>query len=1045
MTIHDYIKNIKKIFTAGISTEHSYRGDLQDFVKELVKDITITNEPKRQKCGAPDYIIEKKEVPIGYIEAKDIGTDLNKIEKNEQLKRYLNSLDNLVLTDYLDFRFFRFGQKIKEIKIAAIENNVFKEHSENYDSLITHLKDFCTFKGQSIKSAEKLAGMMAQKARMMEEVIYNALLHEDENNTLIDQLEAFREILIHDLSQKEFADIYAQTIAYGLFAARLHDKSIDNFSREEAMLLVSRSNPFLRQLFTYVAGSELDARVVWIVNDLAEIFRATDLKEILKDFGNFTQQNDPFIHFYETFLSEYDPKLRKSRGVYYTPEPIVNFIVRAVDDILRTEFNLAGGLSDTTKTIIKIESHTSDGRVKNGFKMIDKEIHKVQILDPAAGTGTFLSEVVKHIYKNFKGQEGIWSNYVEEHLLPRLNGFEILMAPYTMCHLKLELLLKETGYKSKEEKKEERLRVFLTNSLEEVHPDTGTLFVKNWLSNEAIEANFVKQSTPVMVVLGNPPYANFGQMNKGEWIRNLIADYKKDLNEKKINLDDDYIKFIRYGEYFINKNGEGILAYISNNSFIDGITHRQMRKHLLETFDKIYILDLHGNAKKLETCPDGSKDENVFDIMQGVSINIFIKNNKKKKGTLGKVYHSELYGIRENKYNQLWKNNINKTNFNELKFNEPYYFFVPKNFIEENIYISGFKTSDIFPISNNGLQTDRDSLFIDFDKNFLKNRIIKLFKKEFDESYKKQFRIVDSSSYKLTKVIELNSYNEKYIRKVFYRPFDLRYIYFDSKVISRPAQKVFKHFQKVNIALIISRQQSTFSFQHILITNEITERCSISLQTKETGYVFPLYLYPDSSDQELEGFQSRTPNLNMEIVNQIADKTGLKFTPEKEIKKDTFSPIDILDYIYAVLHSPSYREKYKEFLKIDFPRVPFPASASYFREMVKMGTELRELHLLESPKVNKFITAYPKDGDNDVTSVKYDEGKVRINEQQYFDKVPQVAWEFYIGGYQPAQKWLKDRKGLKLSFEDIRHYQKIIVALTETDKIMKEIDKKIEL
>ena len=373
----------------------------------------------------------------------------------------------------------------------------------------------------------------------------------------------------------------------------------------------------MRKLFGYIAGPDIDERIIWVVDALADIFRATDVADLLKNFGSSTQQTDPIIHFYETFLAEYDPKLRKARGVWYTPEPVVNFIVRAVDDILKTEFNLPDGLADRSKTKVKVNVQG---------KIVEQEVHKVQILDPAAGTGTFLAEIIKQVYKKFTAQQGSWSSYVEEHLIPRLNGFELLMASYAMAHLKLDLLLTETGYKPK---KQQRLKVYLTNSLEEHHPDTGTLFA-NWLSTEANEANHIKRDTPVMVVLGNPPYA-VSSSNKSDWIQNLIADYKKDLNERKINLDDDYIKFIRFGEHFIEKNGEGILAYISNNSFIDGITHRQMRKHLLESFDKIYILDLHGNSKKKEISPDGSEDENVFDIMTGVSINIFVKNKTKKK------------------------------------------------------------------------------------------------------------------------------------------------------------------------------------------------------------------------------------------------------------------------------------------------------------------------------------------------------------------------------------------------------------------------------
>ena len=1045
MQINEYLKQVKSRFSTGISTEHSYRADLQNLLDGMVKGITVTNEPKRQKCGAPDYIIQKKEVPLGYIEAKDIGIDLSKTEKSDQVKRYLSSLDNLILTDYMEFRFYKYGKKVKEIKIASIENGKFKVHTDSFESFNTHILDFCGFKGQTIKSAEKLAKMMAQKARMMEEVLFNAVKEEDENNTLQNQLKAFRQILIHDLDEKTFSDIYAQTITYGLFSARLHDKTLEDFSRQEARDLIPKSNPFLRNLFDYISGAQLDDRVVWIVDDLADILRATDLKSILADFGKTTGQNDPFLHFYETFLAEYDPKLRRSRGVYYTPEPVVNFIVRAVDDILKEEFDLPQGLADISKVKIKkIVEGTAVAKGKNkGTDIFEEfEVHKVQILDPATGTGTFLSETIKQIYQKFKGQEGLWSSYVEDHLIPRINGFEILMASYTMCHLKIEMLLRETGYKPKDEKNQKRLKVFLTNSLEEAHPNTGTLFA-SWLSKEATEANYVKRDTPIMVVIGNPPYANFGQMNQGEWIHSLIADYKKNLNEKKINLDDDYIKFIRYGQHYIDKNGKGILAYISNNSFIDGVTHRQMRNHLLKTFDKIYILNLHGSAMKNEVAPDGGKDENVFDIQQGVSINLFIKTNKKEK--MGEVFYADFYGIRYEKYESLLRNSIKTVLWKKLDYREPYYFFVPKDFSLYDIYQKYFSINELFQKVNNGIKTDRDSLFIDFDKNVLSKRIQTLLSGNIPSSFISEYRVIDSGSYKITQKIRGLKYDSKYISPIQYRPFDYRFTYYDPKIISRPAQKVMPSILKGSIALLSCRQQSTFDFQHILVTNTLSEVCTVSLQTKETTYVFPLYTYLDSEKQTaIDNNNSRFPNLNFEIVNKIAESLKLKFTFEKIENRNTFAPIDIFDYIYAILHSPSFREKYKEFLKIDFPRIPYPENKETFWYLVKLGGELRTIHLLDNPIVKKYITSYPIPGSNIVEKPEYKDGKVFINKKQYFDNVPEMAWVFYMGGYQPAQKWLKYRKGRELSVEDIFHYQKIIVALTETDRIMKEIDKTAE-
>ncbi|MBU1633554.1 N-6 DNA methylase [bacterium] len=1013
MTLEQYVDNINKRYKLGNATEHTFRGDLQQLIESLVPTIRATNEPKRQSCGAPDYILTKKDIPVGFIEAKDIADkDLEGAKKTgnkEQFDRYKASLNNLIITDYLDFHLYRDGQFVRKIAIAELTDKGIKPLTANFASFEDLIKDFCTHIGQTIKSSKKLAEMMAGKARLLSEVIEKALTSDEthnEDSTLKDQMNAFKKILIHDITPKGFADVYAQTIAYGMFAARSHDPSLETFSRQEAYELIPKSNPFLKKLFGYIAGLDVDDRIKWIVDDLINIFLACNVEEILKNYGKSTKMEDPIIHFYETFLSEYDPKLRKARGVWYTPAPVVNFIVRAVDDILKTEFDLPQGLADTSKTKIKVDVQG---------KKTEQEVHRVQILDPAAGTGTFLAEVIKLIHKKFEGQQGIWSNYVETHLLPRLNGFELLMASYAMAHLKLDLLLTETGYKPT---KDQRFRVYLTNSLEEYNQDTGTLFA-NWLSTEANEANHLKRDTPVMCVIGNPPYS-VSSTNKGNWIESLTADYKKDLNERNIQpLSDDYIKFIRYGQHFVEKNGSGILAYISNNSFIDGIIHRQMRQNLLECFNKIYIFDLHGNAKKKEVCPDGSADQNVFDIMQGVSINIFVKTGKKKKSELGKVFHLDLQGKREFKYDFLNENNLQSLKWNSLEIKKPNYFFIYKNLKGESLYIKGFSINDLFEIKAAGIKTHRDAVVIGFSAEELKSKI---------ESY--------LSTLQKSNIV----FTPSKCKSLTYRPFDERIIYYDTELVVRHRQEQIKHSFLKNYSLVLGRQTKNKEINHFFISNTLSE---MKTAENSTGsYHFQLYFYPETIGQQTIGQTSeRTPNLNVVIVNQIVEKLCLTFTNEKETTEGTFAPIDILDYIYAVLHSPTYREKYKEFLKIDFPRVPYPKDKDTFWQLVKIGGEIRQIHLLESPTVDNYITQYPIDGDNVVQKPIFQNGRVYINDTQYFDNVPQIAWYFYIGGYQPAQKWLKDRKNRKLEFDDILHYQKIIVALFETDRLMKEINK----
>ena len=1078
MTIQEYITKINILFQTGNAREHSYRGDLQNLIMAILPDVLVTNEPARVACGAPDYVLTRKDIPVGYVEAKDIGVDLKDKKLKEQFDRYKAGLTNLIFTDYMDFHFYKDGAFVTKIEIARLQfpssGGVTEGRGgssggeiipipENFDQFKNLIKNFAETISQTIKSPTKLAQMMAGKAKLMADVIEKSLNSDDEQGSrsqLKSQMLSFQQMLIHDIDNKAFADIYAQTIAYGMFAARYHDPTLPTFSRMEAAELIPKSNPFLRKLFQDIAGYDLDNRLVWIVEELVSIFLASDVAQIMKNFGKSTKQEDPVVHFYETFLGEYNPALRKARGVWYTPQPIVNFIVRAVDDILKTEFNLPQGLADTSKIKIKKKAVTQTG-VGAKSKIVEVEteveVHKVQILDPATGTGTFLAEVVKHIHKKFEGQQGIWSKYVTKDLIPRLNGFELLMASYAMAHLKMDMLLTETGYKPTDD---QRFRIFLTNSLEEAHPDTQTLF-SSWLSDEADQANAIKRDAPVMVVIGNPPYSG-ESANKGEWIMNLMEDYKKEpggkeklkeQNSKFIN--DDYVKFIRFGQHFIDKNGEGILAFINPHGFLDNPTFRGMRWNLLKTYDKIYTIDLHGNSKKKEFCPDGSPDQNVFDIMQGVSINLFVKTGKKEKGKLGKIFHYDLYGKRELKYEFLAEKNLNNISFNELKSIEPYYFFVQKNYIIQKSYDLGFNLNQLFLQNSLGIQTHRDSFAISIDKFTLENKIIDFYNIEKSNTdLITKYNLKETAEWKLDKNRK-GDFNPANITKIDYRFFDTRYIYYSKDIIDRDRKTIMKHLVFPNIALTVSKQQSSSAFRHIFMSKNIQESCLISLQTKEGGYSFPLYLYPEpNSQQNLLQTTERVPNLNMEMVQKFADGLGLFFTPEEApegitVETNQLTPLNILDYIYAVLHSPTYRETYKEFLKIDFPRVLYPTDIRKFLDLIDLGRQLRQLHLLESETVENYITQYPEDGDNIVgkpkfvtsSAVEKHLGKVYINETQYFDNVPEVAWNFYIGGYQPAQKWLKDRKERELSFEDILHYQKMIVALFETDRIMKEIDK----
>ncbi|MCD8425606.1 N-6 DNA methylase [Tenacibaculum dicentrarchi] len=1061
MTIQEYITKINTLFITGNAREHSYRGDLQNLIMAILPDVLVTNEPARVACGAPDYVLTRKNIPIGYIEAKDIGVDLKSKTLKEQFDRYKAGLTNLAFTDYLEFQFYRNGELTTKIAIAKIENEQIVGIPENFKQFTQLIKNFAQIVSQTIKSPTVLAQMMAGKAKLMANIIEKSLNKDDQNehrSNIKSQMLSFQQMLIHDIDNKAFADIYAQTIAYGMFAARYHDPTLESFSRQEAAELIPKSNPFLRKLFQDIAGFDLDDRIAWIVDELVQIFLASDVADIMKNFGKSTKQEDPVVHFYETFLGEYNPALRKARGVWYTPQPVVNFIVRAVDDVLKSEFNLSKGLADTSKTTIRVKTDIANKNFKSGYKEVDKQVHKVQILDPATGTGTFLSEVIKHLHKKFKGQQGIWSNYVSKDLIPRLNGFELLMASYAMAHLKMDMLLTETGYKPKDN---QRFNIFLTNSLEEAHKDSGTLF-SSWLADEADQANAIKRDAPVMCIIGNPPYSGESS-NKSDWIMNLMQDYKKEpggkiklkeRNPKWIN--DDYVKFMRFGQHFIEKNESGVLAFINPHGFLDNPTFRGMRWNLLKTYDKIYTIDLHGNSKKKETCPDGSPDQNVFDIMQGVAITFLIKTGKKKAHELGKVFHYDLFGKRTSKYDFLNDNNLKSINFVELPNKAPNYFMVQKDFQSEEIYNKGIKLTELFIYNSVGIVTSRDKLVIDEKREDLENKMLSFFENDIDFC-KNTLKVKENSSFKINEVKLKSKFNKYFIEKISYRPFDERYIYFDTEnYIERSRGNLINNFKCKNYTLIFRRQQPESNDLYVFTSKSVIADGYIRSDNKGGESIAPLYLYPEEKDIDFSEDKkgeaiARVPNLDKKIINKLAKKLGLKFTNEKEETAKTFAPIDVLDYIYAVLHSPNYRETYKEFLKIDFPRVPFPKDEKTFWDLVKLGGEIREIHLLESPIVEDAITQYLGDGDNIITrkltktdigyqAVTDTHGKVWINDINYFDNVPLVAWEFYIGGYQPAQKWLKDRKGRELDYEDIFHYNKIIVALTQTDKIMKEID-----
>ncbi|ORE94924.1 adenine-specific DNA methyltransferase [Aurantimonas sp. 22II-16-19i] len=965
-----------------------------------------------------------------------------------QQERYRKALPNLIYTNGLDWDFYRDGKLTASASIADFSLGI-QPKPDEFTALANLLKNFTEQRPQTITSPRELAERMAGKANLIKDVL-SRTLSEDEGNCseLFVQYAAFKENLIHDITIDEFADIYAETIAYGMFAARLHDTTLDTFSRQEALELLPKSNPFLRSLFTYIAGYDLDERISWIIDDLARVFRACDVSKLMEGFGKLTGRNDPFLHFYETFLAAYNPKKRKARGVWYTPEPVVNFIVRAVDEVLQTEFGLADGLADTSKVTIDWDTGqkaiTKKGRIrKDGKNTIEKrEVHRVQILDPATGTGTFLAEVIKQIAPKVQGvAPGMWSQYIEQDLIPRLHGFELLMASYAMCHMKLDMILTELGYKPTS--KPPRLSVYLTNSLEEGEPANQTLPFTQWLSREAKGANMIKRDMPIMCVIGNPPYLGEGGVSEG-WIGNLMDDYKKEpggkvkLKERNSKwLNDLYVKFIRFSSHLIEKNGEGILGFITNHGYLDNPTFRGMRWHLRKTFDRVWVLDLHGNVKKREVTPEGHPDKNVFDIQQGVSIIIGIKKKDGGDG-LAEVMHGDLWGTRNAKYESLSTiKSLNSATATLLSPHTHYQMFYPVDAALLDAYDAGFSVRSFFTVGVLGFQTHRDKFAVADTRSSIEARITDMRNQELsDVDFHKKYSTRDNRDWKLHKqrrILRQKENDSSSITKCLYRPFDIKWCDLSYTTMDYPRNEIIKHvLNQDNICLLSSRQLATEGYFHVLATNLPAESCAISLKTKEQNQVLPLYLFPD--DQDLD--QTRRINFDAKLYSTLRKKA-------EHPKYGTPDEVQVFDYIYGVLHCPDYRRAYAEFLKIDFPRIPWPSSPQEFWDVAQKGKELRKLHLMEPAAIGE--THYPFTGDshNVVETPIYNDGAIWINKSQHFRDVPHVSWDFYIGGYQPAQKWLMDRKGRVLSFDDVKHYQRILKILAETDRIMRTIEMKL--
>ncbi len=751
--IKSYLRSLEQTAQTGGATEHSFRPALKALIEALGTSIEALNEPKRIQCGAPDFQVFQGPLTtrfsIGYIETKDLDDNLDETERSGQLKRYRNELDNLLLTDYLEFRWFVGGEPRSKASLGTLSGNRIVKSKQGEQDVLSLLDQFLSHQPQPIGRASDLAVRMAKLTRAVKDIIAESFRNRQATPGLVGLYNSFKVELIPHLGDDQFADMFAQTLAYGLFAARVHHQS-GTFQLNAAVSNIPRTMPFLQELFHHVTGpSFYDEPYSGYIEDLTQVLAKSNMENVLADFGKQARDKDPVLHFYETFLAAYDPAERERRGVYYTPESVVSYIVRSVDSLLKSDFNCNEGMADKSKF----------GKGKN-------DTHRVLMLDPACGTGSFLYGIIDQLRTGFadSGNAGEWKDYVIDHLIPRLFGFELLMAPYAVAHFKLGLQLEGRHLSPEQQKiwgadlkKSTRLNVYLTDTLERSQTIKHTLTFggSNFLADETNAAADVKSKFPIMVVLGNPPYSGHSA-SKSEWIRKLVDDYKwvngLPLGEKNPKwLQDDYVKFIRFGQWRIEQTGQGILAFITNHAYLDNPTFRGMRQSLMKTFDDIYILNLHGNAKKKEKALDGGKDENVFDIQQGVAIGIFVKRPRNAAvpaaGSTGvppesdlsrqddgdtsrrdagaTVHFDEIFGKRDSKDQYLLSEDISSTVWKTLSPSSPHYLFIPQDETLRTEYEKGLKINQIFPVNSVGVVTARDDLTIAFTKEELIERVRK--------------------------------------------------------------------------------------------------------------------------------------------------------------------------------------------------------------------------------------------------------------------------------------------------------------------------------
>ena len=1035
-SVERYLGAVAQQYHRGDAREESYYDVLKQLWEELGSQLssahaTLTVLPRQTEAGNPDMRVWSGQQHVtGYIEAKEPGvTNLDHVEVSEQLKRYRAAFPNVILTNFLEFRLYRFGQPMGQpVTIGSLQAlqasmKVPLQHEDHFRELVERFFDFQLPRAYTVQT---LAVALADRTRYLQQQVLAQLLDDEDNkrgSELVNLMAEFKQVLMSDLTSDTFADLYAQTITYGLFAARTRTRG--TFKRENAFNNISSSIGILRKLFRYISGGDTPERLSVIIDDIASVLAVADIDAVFKGYGK--NGRDPVADFYETFLGEYDPAKKKQHGVYYTPQPVVSYIVRSIDTILRNTFGKPDGLADLSVTV----------------------------LDPAAGTMTFPATAVRLAAATYKAKygDGSLDSWVREHVLQHFFAFELMIAAYTVGHLRISMVLADIGYSMRDN---DRFQLYITNTLENsaiAHTKLQERPIPGMspLADERAAADDIKNRERILVIMGNPPYSGTSS-NKGEWISALINDYKKvdgkPLGEKNPKyLQDDYVKFIRFAQWKIDQAGEGVLGFITNHSYLDNPTFRGMRQSLMASFDQLHVLNLHGNSLKKEKSPDGSKDENVFDIMQGVAIILAIKRNGIPKG----IWYSDLWGHRDAKYAILGDGQMTETSWKELTPRGDMCLWVPQDHTLATEYEPWFGVTDVFPLHVTGFKTHRDHFAVALEREQIVRRLTDMVNVDLsDEELRERYDLADNRDWQLPAARQrLRNVGDQWrsiIRSCAYRPFDVRWCCFDEAAMDYPRRELKDHVAgKKNLCLIAMRQTKSASWGHAFVTDQPTSE--LLLEIKDASSVFPLYRYDTATPGNASMFhssQSRRANLNPDIVSSVAMGLGLEIVLDGrgDPTQGTMGPEDLFAYVYAVLYSPIYRTRYAEFLKADFPRIPFTKDRDTFLRLVDLGQQLIDLHLMRSPELDNPVSRFCGKGDSAVTKVEYDadRGRVSINPTQYFDGVTPDLWTYQIGGYQVLPKWLKDRKGRFLTSADTQHYSRVVTALSKTIDLQRAID-----